>query len=681
MKKRISDSIQRKNTGQISLLFIICSLFISAAQTACSDEPDSKDFYVYEVTMMDEFLTSRPQYSEFTAVVERAGLLKLLSTYGSYTCFAPDNDVMDEYLHRRGLTSIDQLTDADCDTLARTHLVSTMLSTGDMADGVLPSANMNRRYLEVTHGLDENDNPVVILNEDTHIIFELRDDSLENGIVQPISRVLESSNRMIFDVLKLDERATLFTDALKATGLKDSLYIYKDESYDGSQYETYPYFSDGRPETGFAPEERLVGFTLLVIPDSILAEKYGITTLQQLYEEACRRYDPQYGGEGEAWHDFSQLADRRNPLNRFMSYLILDRNVIDKSRLTPYCPQYKDETKREFGVNTNLVNPEDWHYTLLEHSIINAQRLTKLKNPGRGKLGEHYINRRWDEDCQTVGALVTRPTAARNTALNGIYFYIDDIVAFDQQTTNVTLNRRIRMDLSSFFPELFTNDIRLNGDPTRTEEDITGAYGRNYYFPEGYLDGVKGSGHFIYRRPHANFGNYFGDEWNMKDGDYDLTFRLPPVPSRVTETYQIRLGFTKTNTRGICQIYFDGKPQGIPLDMTKSLSDVYPQLVSSFDELSEDEKTEDRKTLKNLGYYRGPGSALLNNGRDIGYNYPLFYRLVICTVPIDPNEDHYLRFRNVSNNGSDELMLDYIELVPKSVYGVNEDEGTPEDYL
>ena len=58
-------------------------------------------------------------------------------------------------------------------------------------------------------------------------------------------------------------------------------------------------------------------------------------------------------------------------------------------------------------------------------------------------------------------------------------------------------------------------------------------------------------------------------------------------------------------------------------------------------------------------------------------------RIVPCTVHIAPGEDHYLRVRAVSDNkgsNNNEAMLDYIELVPKSVYGVN-DEGAEDDDL
>ena len=144
--------------------------------------------------------------------------------------------------------------------------------------------------------------------------------------------------------------------------------------------------------------------------------------------------------------------------------------------------------------------------------------------------------------------------------------------------------------------------------------------------------------------------------------------------------------FTCEPTRGIGQIYFDDVPQGIPLDMTKSLSD--PTILGTAfrsdytTAMSSSEKLEERKALKNKGYYRGAagGYHLLGDRHDIFANCADTYRIVLCTVHINPDKDHFLRIRNVSDNGSTEFMLDYLELVPKSVYGVT-DEGEQEDDL
>lgn len=646
--------------------------------TSCSDEPDAEHFYTYTGQTMSDYLKQNTQFSQYAAIVERAGLMKLLSAYGTYTCFAPTNDAVDTYLHRRGLSDISQLTDADCDTIARTHLVKNSFSTAAMGDGVLATANMNRRYLEISHGTDEFDRSVVFLNDDAHIIYELQDDSVDNGIMQPVNQVLESSNRMVVDLMKLNPNISLFVEALMQTGMADSLYLYKDVNWDPKPYPRWYYSSDINSESATVPEEMLYGFTVFAEPDSVYNTKYGITTLEQLYQKACDIYDPVYPDDvAQPWHAFSELTDRRNPLNRFVSYHILGCNVLSKEKLTPY-NVLNSNGLVDIGIETTQNNPEDWYETLLSHTMVNAQKLTVGKYLGQGTRYGHYLNRRYDEQWKYEGQRVDKVTGYKSSAMNGIYFYVSDIVAFDVDTRDRVQNRRIRMDFSTLFPEMITNGIRLNGDPTHGHDEAE-HYGRNYYFPQGYLKGVKVNGYLLYRRPHNHYRCFQGDEINLQ-GDYDVTFRLPPVPSE--GEYQIRLGYAPSDTRGIGQVYFDDKPQGIPIDMTKSLNDLGVPLASNYSLLSKDEKVSERKALKNQGYFRGPMGAYMLQG---GSHYFLglhaqSVRRIVCTVHISPDEDHFLRFRNVSNNGSSELMLDFIEIVPRSVYGVT-DEGEPEDDL
>lgn len=671
-----------KRTIKYSLLGALTWLFCSVAFVNCSDEPDKANYYTFKDEMMHDYLTSRSEYSMFTTVLKRAGLMELLSAYGAYTCFAPNNDAFQSYLSKKGLSSLDQLTDADCDTIARTHLVKNMYATSDMNDGVLTTANMNRRYIEITHGVDEQNNAVVYLNRSAHIVFALQDDSVENGIMQPITQVLESSNRMLPDVMELNPRIKLFTDALTATGLRAELFRYKDDSYNAADYPRYAYTSHVNKETATAPDEKKYGFTAFVPTDSVLKEKYGITTIEQLYNKACEIYDPIYGGQSEAWHEFSQITDERNPLYRFLAYHILTRDVKGWNYLTPL---------NDIGIRTTVMNPEDWYETMLPHTMMKFEKLTVLKYAGSSTMGERYINRRYDATYQITGTMIQRTVEEEYSqdAINGRYFYVDDILAFSATTRDIIHNTRIRMDFSTIFPELMTNDIRQNGNPKvqDPEYDETAKYGRNYYFPDGYLENVKCSGYFVYRRPHDYYDSYEGDEFNLF-GNYDITFKLPPVP--YDGVWQVRLGYAAESTRGIAQIYFDDKPQGIPLDMTKNLSDASilgGDWVGDYSSMSQIDLAADQKTLKNKGFYRGAEGGYRYDGAG-ATTYRVFstlditFRRVLCTVEMKANQAHNLRIRSVSTKqGNDnEFMLDYLELVPKSVYGVT-DEGKMEDML
>ena len=671
---------------------VVCAL-TGMATVSCSDEPDDENFYTFTGEMMSDYFRNRPEYSDFAYIVDQAGMTDLLSAYGHYTCFLPSNKVVENYLNKKGLNSVKDLTREQCDTIARTHLVNNMYATIDMNDGTLNTANMNKRYIQITHTVDKNDNSVVQLNRMSNIIFELKDDSVENGIIQPIDVLLENSNSSISDVLKANDRIRIFYEGLVATGLRDTLIKTKDESYDGSKYGTYSYTSDFWREIAVAPEEKKYGFTVFVEPDDLYEKKfkeYGISTsngmVRALYDLACKIYDPVFAGDADykAAYGFDKITDRNNPLNMFMAYHILTRDVIGWNKLTPI-EVHSGIVDGAIGIKIDKMNPCDWYETLMPRTMMKLEQATVREYMGNSERGQRYINRRVDDKFSIDGSKI-QPTVEADylqDAPNGRYFYIDDIIAFSKDTQEKVLNDRIRMDFSTIFPEVMTMNMRLNGDPTKDDEsskaDQTFKNGKNYWFPKGYLDNVtmEGNGVLVYRRPHWNFWSYEGDEFNLF-GDYDFTFRVPPVPYE--GEYQIRLGFCALDTRGVAQIYFDGKPQGIPVDMRKRLSDetiLGDQFgTKKWADMTDEEKAEDQKMLKNLGYYRGAYGGYHSSGSTINefVDNPRTYRLVLCTVHINPKKDHYIRVRCTSSSklgNNNEFMMDYLEIVPKSVYGIS----------
>lgn len=668
-------------------ILAILALAFTAAPTlvSCSDEPSEENYYSFTGEMMSDYLENREQFSQFAEIVTRAGLMKQLSAYGHYTCFCPDNEAVQAFLSSKGRT-LEGLTDAECDTIARTHLVNVTYSTFEMKDGVLATQNMNRRPLEVTHALDENENSVVVLNGTSIINFETQNDSVENGIMHPISAMLETSTNSLPDLIKEDESVSIYYNALKSTGLAEQLTRYKDDNYvhKVGNDRFYDYITGSNiHEAATDPDEHLYGYTAFLVKDEVLKEKYGIETLQDLYNKACEIYDAVYPGDKDKdGHKFENLTDPINPLYRFMAYHLLNRNVQGYNFLT---------VRDDFGVLTKVLNPTDWYQTMLPYAMMKVEHLTVTDFVGDAIAKDRYINRRYDNVEKIPGVHVQKDN---HIALNGIYFYIDDIMKYDHEMFDKVCNCRIRMDFSTIFPEVMTNDMRMNGDRTKDDDnstsqyDHTYKYGRNFYFPNGYLDGVTvaGNGRFVYRRPRQGYWSLHGDEFICTE-NYDITFRIPPVPFE--SEWQVRLGYAAMSasdgaSRGVAQIYFDGEPQGIPLDITRKLDheSMLGTSFKAFTTMTDDEKIEDRKTLKNKGYYRGTDGGYRTGGSDEQHfsDISATLRIVLCTVHIGPNQDHYLRVRSVSSGVKTEAMLDYLELVPKSVWGVN-GEGEEEDYL
>ena len=693
-----------------------------ATLTSCSDDPDSEYFYTFNGELISDYLKNRPEFSSFTTIVERAQLMDLMATYGHYTCFVPDNEAVATYLKEHGKNSIDDLTDADCDTIARTHLITNMYSTFEMlpsgtstsgASFTLPTPNMLGRY--ITTSSDQVDGkPVVRLEGTAYIYNELQNDTVENGIMQPINMVIEKSNSYIADIVRDNKEIGIFFEALQATGVYDDILLVADPTWESKGQPKYYYKSHTWSEVAWVPDTKKYGYTIFVEPDELYKKKFtekGISTangnLRALYDLACQIYDKVYTDDvGKPGHSFENLTDSINPLRRFIQYHILTRSVPSVDKLT--APKM-DKTNEAFGFDTKLVNPVDWYQTLLPHTMMKFEQLTVDIDPKGNNcrdadaplVGEWFVNRRYASPEYTIrGAWIDSKvdTLYEHDAVNGHYFYVDDIVAFSYEVQQVVHNCRIRMDFSSIFPEVTTNNLRQNGDPftddsnTTPDDSSTPKNGRNFYFPLGYLDGVTFTNCYcVLRRPHINFWSWQGDEWNLF-GDYDFTFRIPPVP--YSGEWQLRLGFCALETRGVMQVYFDGIPQGIPLDMTKFLnSDLYigdrfeiDETKAKYNKKTDEEKAEEQKLLKNLGAYRD-GSSQYHFSSDGNKNYFIgnerTYRRILCQTTIDANKDHFLRFRVASDGkqgNNNEFMLDFFEMVPKSVYSVD-GEGDMEDDL
>lgn len=665
---------------------------VAMAFTSCSVEPEADNFSSYKAEMMSDFLKNNSQFSEFKNLVERAGLMDQLATYGHYTLFAPTNDAMYGLYAKRGIGSADQLTNADCDTIVRTHIIeSRIYHTSDMADGVLAAQNMLNRNIQVEHVTDANMNSVVVVNRKSYINYYHQNDSVENGIVHEINIALDNSTKTVGSLMNENTRLSVFYNAIRLTGLEKQLEVYEDmdyrERYNSGVYIKKQDLTTGsrNPEAVYCPEHKYYGFTAFVVPDDVLAKKYKVNNIHDLYELAAKLYAPVFPQDvnKEGWKE-QNLTDSINPLKRFMQYHILDRNC--NGDLT---------VRDDAGVDISIVNPTEWYTTMLPYSLVKVEKLTCSKLSRDGILNEYYLNRRVTEDSRYAEPGVHVSTVVEavndNNALNGMYYYIDDILVWDDNVRNKIHNDRMRLDFSTVFPEIQTNKFRMNGPHLGQNEP-----GKNYWFPQGYLKGVtlKGDSRLTYWYPQPGYYSMNGDEMDAQN-TFDITFNIPPIP--FTGEWQLRLGFAPMSKsdgaeRGQVQVYVDGVAQGIPLNMEERLNaaSIYSgAYTEDYDKIRDDEdkRTEDFKILKNKGYYRGPYSVFNSSNGKVSGIFSRFAsnihmaRKVLCTLPLTAGQNHTIRIKNVSAvlPGKKEAMLDYLEIVPKSVYGVGDGTSSEDD--
>ena len=98
-----------KNKMKYGLMLMIGLWMTASVMSSCSDEPDKSNFYTFKGQMVSDYLLSNQDFSEFSLILERAGMMKQMSAYGAYTCFAPTNEAINRYLSKKGVSSVNEL--------------------------------------------------------------------------------------------------------------------------------------------------------------------------------------------------------------------------------------------------------------------------------------------------------------------------------------------------------------------------------------------------------------------------------------------------------------------------------------------------------------------------------------------------------------------------------------------
>lgn len=696
--------------GAVTLL--LCQ---QTSLTSCSDDMPAESYYTFTGKMMSDYLKTDERFSLFTRIVERAKVMDLLSARGEYTLFPPVNSAIESYLKENHYASVEDIPEAYCDTIAYSHLMRYVYATSDFGRNATYSNYLDMPLnIVVTDSLDENNLSVSVINSCAAIINTLKNDSVENGIIHPVDHIILPNTDNGATLLENNMAAfRIYYEAFERVGLLDSLAVsYLDMDYERIK-ESYPdpwpqillSGMDGNTYRAKRPDHRRVGFIVFIVPDDKLlpllkmsSGNHGLTTddmescMKALYDFAVQRYAPtarQLGIDAGKWKSFEEMtiADFReptNPLYLFMAYHILDRFLSGT-----------DKFVNRWGINTLKANPTEWVGTMLPYSTLKIEAVYNDAPQGT-KGGAFYINHAKQEVSsdggeireRVPGAVVTQPS--NHFAQNCAFYYLDNVIAYDETMIGTVMQTRMRMDVISLFPELTTNNIRLSGEPwfpqNKWDTDPDYRHGTNYYIPNGYLEKarIESNGLLFVMRPHNTFWNMGGDEINLFGSSYNFTMELPAVPEG---TYEIRLGAGfGIDTRGVAQVYYDGAPQGIPIDMRIAAD--HPSIGGIYGGgLTEDELMDNNQLLKNKGiyrcgasifsYYGGEGQNQKEPGRYVPgkvrdfIDVPLLFRKVICKVHITPHERHTIGFRSVYSSGTSScFMIDYIELVPNSICGV-----------
>ncbi len=607
-------------------LFIL-SVIITFLGSCDSDNISDESYYTFTGELVGGYLESRPdEYSEFAELLNSTGLIGLLKAYGEYTCFAPDNEAMYNFYALKGKKSLSDFPVDSLKTIAYHHLIRGFaLGTADFIEGRLSQKTMSDRFISITFK-DFDENQTIKINQTCPILQ--KDIEVHNGMIHKIGEVLNPSEKTLVEELSLDKKFTLFYSALTKTGLHKELMLIEDKTYDPSNFLQPDPNSNVR-----VPKTRKYGYTALVESNSTYAE-YGIHNLVDLEAYAKSIYDAVYPEDA----GITDITDRRNSLNRFIAYHLINKQlsytkfIIDLDNtghsikttdmfeyLEPMCPNTLLEVRTNRFTN--------------EYNIFNMT--------GSAEEAVRIVESNYDND-----------------ALNGVYHEIDKILAYTVEVDAHMSSTRLRMDAASFFPELTNNNIRGNLDKGNN-------YSILWKLPDGYLERLTMSKttEFGYFDFDERYLDYQGDEVYLR-GLYDFTITTPVIPAG---TYEVRFGWKVETNRGVAQLYWDGKPTGIPLDLTIFATNPNIGYQQPGTDPRDPYGYENDKAMRNRGYMKGPssfqaaseiwftGNARMNDG---------YLRRILGIYTFDKAGTHEFGVTAVK---SGEFMFDFLEFVPLEV--------------
>ena len=658
MKTKISKRLL------IGLSLIICQLQFSMMLTSCNDDDSDAPLNFYSSvrqTAAGFIEADDAQFGEFKAILERSNYLSMLKTYGHYTVFAPTNAAIQQFLKENGYASVETMPKEQCDTLARTHIVQDKAYfTTDMGGQVNP-VNMNDDYIVMTSDSDVNNNNslLIYVNKNSRII--MKDDSVTNGVVHVIDHVISASSQFLPSLLEENPNLSIFCQALRLTGIADSLTKYIDETYTvdpdsavGGKGFKVPY---GTANDGSAskqcqtwyPEHRYFKFTAFVETDSVY-RAHGINSLDDLKAYAKQVYDESYPEDAGKYDE--DFKNRRNPLNRFISYHLINR--IGSREYWVHCKGDIYEQRFLF----NVYDPEDYFETMAPHTLIRF-----CSNPGE----EIYINRKGgprNANVSVRGVRVLKDSEVDDypqTCNNGMYHYIDDILVYSADVRNNVLNRRIRIDGSCLSPDFMNARARIYY--MGKSEQMIG-------FKNGYLADFKmhNSHTFIgCGNEQTGWRHYQGSGVCITGEKFDASVKLPPVPH--DGTYEVRLGYSLGDDRGIAQVYLNNEPCGIPISFRNFDSNIGWEEDNPDDE--EETKAID-KAMRNRGFMKAMDSY--GSSAEPFRIYSNDVRRILVKQYLRAEQENWLRFRQILEGSTLYMSIDYIELCPKDVYDSPEGE-------
>lgn len=660
------------------LLVALFSLLALVLTAACTDSDDVGDDYrTFTGQTIKDFLDANVQYSNFETALDKAGALSLMSSYGKYTVFLPDNNAVDAWWKEKGYSSFEQFLDSTkaVQQMVFYHIidgesngVGTYL-TSSFTNSNIVTKNMMGRFL---YTAPTADGASWVVNNSARITSA--DNVMVNGVVHTVDHVVEGNQDLLSDYILASQRYQLYAEALHATGLLDSINRIEDESYNPNNIDVqeYSYYK--------IPKHRYYGYTALLESDSVLALN-GIDSLSDMRAYAEGKYP---GGKGKL------DTDPNSSLYQFVAYHFLPYKLTSSQ----ICPgsgdrymmtvrrTWEDPTWQREMFRDGKYRLDNYLFPMAKNTLIYVQQFiwrddapqTPVFNDKRNPYDPQYTN--FVQECPD--AITIDMDHSNQDCLNGIIHDLTGMLYYREDV----YHHRLRFDFNVFFPEMWNNDL----------------IDRSIIFPKGYIHGIsyeaKDGVHFNHDDQGSVHSYWMGETFTIW-GRTNLNITIGPIPKG---SYEVRIGYhIGLYDCGMVQYYLDGEPCGIPLDQSKNAKTPeigwnqttffmqhYPgtSWVSGNEVYDESDiyGYNNDKSIRNQGFmkasdaYAGPEMAHSNYtpvNTATARNDAWSLRRILLMATYPTTTTHTLTISNLMDGKK--VDIDYIEFMPKDLI---EDEDT-----
>lgn len=592
-------------------IFKKCSILLGiavlgvASFTSCNEEPDNTNLYASDVLTIEEMLAENENLSAFNAILKRTIYAKTLSTWGNYTCFAPQNEGVSLYLdslyndascdgvvrpYHNGIpetpnfTSLDVmqkievLPDSLCTDLAKYHLSGEEHSLIDVSGAVSSwSTMLIGRYITVQLCESGEYKGKTQLGPDAFITSG--DNKCSNGILHILTGMIRREDRLMPDQLSTDKNFSIFYEALLATGLDKMLRTEKkDTTY--TLAETHPVNRD--KQSNPCPTECFVKWTVFAETNDVFAAK-GINSFEDLVAYANETYK-----NCASWYNYvdekgiqiktdNNYKDEFNALHMFMAYHILRAGMPVDKIVYEMSPSNDSHGENSWNVCFGY-EPQEYFETMLPNTLLKVWALGSAVYNPELRINRWRQNNTLTDEYGTMGNAATHPILREGVkidrsynkeTLNGYIQKIEDVLVYDKDVVD-SQRERLRFDTSTFLYEVINNGIRF----ARIGE-ISATYGgqdcSRVAFDVNYFDNI------VCYNPNTVLRFCVMGAWRANNSDqfqgwdaYDIAFKLPHVP---TGDYELRMIYPPMNRGGLMQFYTgtssnqkDMIPCGIPFN-------------------------------------------------------------------------------------------------------------------